>query len=66
MKNKPAQIKIGDDTYSPAVLRVVETDELGRPLLLRVVREDEKIQLSEDPDANRFQVVLAKEGGGLR
>lgn len=59
---KPVNIKIGDEIFIATVMRVVERDELGRALLLRVVRDDEIIQLSQNRDANEFPVVFVKKG----
>jgi hypothetical protein len=61
-KKKARSITVGGDVFTAQVLRVVESDELGRPLLLRVCRTDERILLSEETEANRFLVVFAKEG----
>lgn len=59
--SKPTRIRVQGDDYKAVVLRVVESDHNGRPLLLRHVREDEEIQLSaDDPAANRFMVVYGK------
>ncbi len=62
MPKKPAQIMVAGQKYKATVMRVVEKDEMNRPLLLKVMRSNETAQLSEDPDANHFLVVFAKVG----
>lgn len=45
-------------TYKPVVARVVESDDQGKPILLRVYSPKDVIELSEDPEANQFAVML--------
>lgn len=61
-KKLPQTITVGGVRWHSAVMRVVEKDEMGRPLLLRVVRPKESISLSEDKEANVFIVPYVKEG----
>lgn len=59
---KPPRITVGGERWNATVMRVVQRDELGRPLLLRVVRDDETVELSEDENANHFIIPYVKEG----
>jgi hypothetical protein len=62
MQKKPRTITVGGEKFVSTVMRVVEKDELGRPLLLRVMRPGESVPLSKDPEANVFIVPFVKEG----
>ncbi len=62
-KKKPIRLRVAGEMFVATVLRVVEKDELGRPLLLSVLRPGETAVLSqEDPTANQFIVCYTKEG----
>jgi hypothetical protein len=60
--SKKHRVKIDGAKYRAIVLQVAERDELGRPLLVRILGEQESVRIQ---GGEEFFIVYAEEGKGL-
>lgn len=57
---KPRTVRIANDVYALVVCRVESVDEKGRPEVLTVIPPDRVVELSSDPEKNRFIGVYVR------
>ena len=61
-KGKPTKIGLAGDTYTATVMLVTDRDHLGRPLVMRVIHDNETVDLAElgaDKTPPAFVIVYA-------
>jgi hypothetical protein len=58
-KNTPTRLVVGGDTYRATLMMITAHDQHGRPSELRVIQEDESVDLSGE--VKEFLVAYVQE-----